>query len=106
MKTPIERYAISPRRYRSDVTPFDYGPDDQLRRVPTDDGRISFKNQSWRVPKAFRGKIVVIRPTATDGLYDVVFRTTRIAVVDLRSQAMQSQPVTDVPEHPSPMSPV
>jgi len=105
MLTPIERYAPSPRPYRPTIEPFDYGPDDRPRRVPAD-GRISFNAGRWRVPKAFRGKIVAVRPTSTDGLYDVVFRTTSIAAIDLRDQTRQSQSVTDVPEHPSPMSPV
>ena len=105
MLTPIDRYAVSPRRYRPIIAPFDYTPDDQLRRVPSDT-RISFKGQRWRVPKAFKGKLVAVRPTHADGLYDVVFRTTNIAAIDLRRQNRQSQPVTDVPEQVSPMSPV
>ena len=105
MLTPIDRYAASPRPYRPTVEPFEYGPDDQLRRVP-DDTRINFKARRWRVPKAFKGKIVAVRPTATDGLHQVFFRTTRIADIDLRSQTRQAQTVTDVPEQVSPMSPV
>ena len=105
MLTPIDRYAASPRTYRPTVEPFAYGPDDQLRRVP-DDTRITFKGQRWRVPKAFKGKLVAVRPTPTDGLYDVVFRTAHIATIDLHRQNSQSQPVTDVPEQVSPMSPV
>jgi transposase InsO family protein len=106
MAVPIDRYALSPRPYRPKVEPFDYAPDDQLRRVPQGDGRINFNGQRWRVPKAFRQKLVAVRPTPTDGLYDVIFRTTRIAAIDLRGQSGQSQTVTDVPEHPSLMSPV
>lgn len=105
MQTPIDRYAASPRAYRPIVEPFDYGPDDQTRRVPSDT-RISFKGQRWRVPKAFKGKLVAVRATDTDGLYDVVFRTHHIAAIDLRGQTRQSQSVTDVPEQVSPMSPV
>ncbi len=105
MRTPIDRYAASPRTYRPTLKPFDYAPGDQLRRVPSDT-RISFKNQRWRVPRAFAGKLVAVRPAATDGVYGVFFRTTRIAEIDLRTQSRQSQPVTDVPEQVSPMSPV
>lgn len=83
LRTPVERYAVSPRAYRPLVEPYDYGPDDQLRRVSPTEGRIAFKGRSCRVPKAFKGKIVAIRPTPTDGLYDVVFRSTRIAAIDL-----------------------
>jgi transposase InsO family protein len=103
--TPIDRYAPSPRPYRPAPEPFDYGPDDQLRRVPTH-GRISFKNRLWRVPKAFRGKLVAVRRGAKDGVYDVFFRTRLITSIDLNQPMEHLQPVTDVPEHPSRMSPV
>jgi len=103
--TPIERYAASPRPYRETVESFAYGPDDQLRRVPPH-GRISFKNRLWRVPKAFNGKLVALRPTPQDGVYDIVFRTSHLKTIDLRSQIDHLQPVTDVSAHPSRMSPV
>lgn len=83
LAVPIDRYLISPRPYRPTPQPFDYGPDDRLRRVPAY-GRISFKNQLCRVPKAFRGKTVAVRPTPHDGLHEVFFRTERIASIDLR----------------------
>ncbi len=82
LKTPIERYAISPRPYRSAIQPFTYQADDQLRRV--DDGRISFAGRRIRVPKAFSDKTVALRPAQTDGQYDLVFRTTTIATIDLK----------------------
>jgi transposase InsO family protein len=85
LHTPLDRYAISPRPYRPLVEPFDYAPDDKPRRVPNADSRISFNGRLWRVPKAFKGKTVAVRPTQTDGLYDVVFRTAQIAVIDLRA---------------------
>ncbi len=81
LKTPIERYASSLRPYRGVIEPFAYGPDDQLRRV--DDGRISFAARRIRVPKAFSGKTIALRPTQADGQYDLVFRTTIITTIDL-----------------------
>jgi len=82
MATPIERYQPSPRPYRTLIEPFAYASDDQLRRVQQF-GRISFKGRQLRIPKAFRGKTIAIRPTAEDGVYDVVFRTTLVASLDL-----------------------
>jgi hypothetical protein len=79
--TPIERYAISPRPYRHAVEPFAYGPDDLPRKVQ--DGRISFKTRLIRVPKAFSGKIMALRPTNIDGRYDLVFRSKTISTIDL-----------------------
>jgi transposase InsO family protein len=105
LATPIERYAPSPRPYRPNPEPFAYAPDDQLRRVPPH-GRISFKNRLWRVPKAFSGKLLALRPSANDGVYDIFFRTKLINSIDLKQPMEHPQPVTDVSEQPSPMSPV
>jgi transposase InsO family protein len=105
LKPPIDRYTPSPRPYRETDEPFTYGPDDLTRRVHQF-GRVSFKGRMFKVPKAFRGKLIALRPTDSDGKFDVVFRTTRIAEIDLRSPIRQSQPVTDVSEQVSPMSPV
>ena len=102
--TPVERYQPSPRPYRHQVEPFAYGPDDQPRSIH--DGRLSFKGHRFRVPKAFNGKIIAVRPAARDGLHTVIFRTTPIATIDLKRPMDHVQPVTDVPEHPSRMSPV
>jgi transposase InsO family protein len=81
LKTPIERYAPSSRSYSDHVEPFAYGPDDLPRRV--DDGRISFNARRIRVPKAFSGKILALRPTHIDGQYDLVFRAKTITTIDL-----------------------
>ena len=103
--TPVDRYTVSPRPYRETLEPFEYGPDDQLRRVPPH-ARISFKGQRYRVPKAFNGKIIALRSTPIDGVFDVVFRTNRITSIDLARPLGHPQPVTDVSEHLSRMSPV
>jgi len=103
--TPVDRYTCSPRPYRETSEPFEYGPDDQLRRVPPD-ARISFKGQRYRVPRAFNGKIIAVRATQHDGVYDVVFRTNRITSIDLARPVGHLQPVTDVSEHPLRISPV
>ena len=79
---PITRYSSSPRAFPDHITPFDYAPDDLLRRVHQ--GRISFAGRRLRVPKAFQGKTLAIRPTPIDGLYDIIFRATPITQIDLR----------------------
>jgi transposase InsO family protein len=105
MLTPVERYAHSPRSYRETVQPFDYAPDDHVRRVQQL-GRFSFKNRTFKAPKAFVGKTIALRPTQIDGQYHLVFRTTLISSIDLARPMDHPQPVTDVSEHPSTMSPV
>lgn len=102
---PIERFRPSPRPYKETIEPFEYGPDDLLRRVDQT-GRFSFRNRLFKAPRAFRRRAIALRPTATDGVYDMIFRTTRIASIDLRAPMEHPQPVTDVSEHLSRMSPV
>jgi transposase InsO family protein len=106
LRTPIERYRPSPRPYAETIEPFSYGPDDQLRRVSNHYSRLHFKGRLWRVPKAFKGKLIAIRPTAIDGVYDIVFRTTLIKSIDLKASVDHPQPVSDVSAHLSRMSPV
>jgi len=89
METPGDRYVASPRPYRPDPEPFDYAPEDVMRRVQQL-GRLSFKGRTWKVPRAFYRKTVAIRPTDIDGRYDVVFRTTTIATLDLRAKDNQT----------------
>jgi transposase InsO family protein len=82
MITPIERYTASPRPYRPDVQPFEYAPDDILRAVAG--GRISFHSRRLRLPKAFNGKTIALRPTQQDGVFDTFFRAQFITTIDLR----------------------
>ncbi len=104
LETPASRHTVSPRPYQEQLEAFAYAPGDILRKVQ--DGRIGFHARRWRISKAFNGRIVALRPTATDGLWRVVFRAIQIATLDERSKDEQTQPVTDVPEQPSRMSPV
>jgi hypothetical protein len=105
LATPVDRYRISPRPYRPDPEPFDYAPHDQLRRVQQG-GHLSFNNRRIKVPKAFAGKAVALRPTQHDGLFEVFFRTKNLGAIDLRLESHHPQRVTDVSEHLSRMSPV
>jgi transposase InsO family protein len=105
LATPASRHAISPRRFNPNPVPFEYGPDDELRRV-YDGGRIDFKGRTFRIGRAFRGKTIAVRPLQDDGRYDVMFRTSRIAALDLKAPISHPPLVTDVPEHLSRMSPV
>jgi transposase InsO family protein len=82
LATPASRHTVSPRIYQPRPEPFAYGPDDQMRRV-YDGGRVDFKGRTFRIGRAFRRKTIALRPTAEDGRYDVMFRTTRIATLDL-----------------------
>ena len=54
----------------------------RLRRVTTG-GRISYRNQRYRVGKAFTGKQVAITPTTTDGIFHVTYRHHHIRTINL-----------------------
>ena len=105
LAVPASRYQPSLRDYVETVAPFEYAPNDVVRRVQQG-GHVSFLGRNLKVPKAFRGKDIAFRPTTQDGLFDVVFRTQTIATVDIRPLDGSLESVHDVSEHPSTISPV
>jgi transposase InsO family protein len=105
LAVPASRYQPSPRDYVETIAPFEYASDDVVRRVQQG-GHVSFLGRALKVPKAFRGKAVAFRRTTTDGVFDVIFRTQRIATIDIRPLDRAPKSVHDVSEHLSTMSPV
>ncbi len=105
LAVPASRYQPSPRDYVETIALFEYAPGDIVRRVQQG-GHVSILGRSVKVPKAFRGKAVAFRPTTHDGVFDVVFRTQRIATIDIRPLDRGPKSVHDVSEHPSTLSPV
>ncbi|WP_307353290.1 IS481 family transposase [Caulobacter ginsengisoli] len=106
MATPIERYRPSSRPFPETIAPFQYQDDQAEPRKVCPAGRFSFKNRTFKAPRAFRRRTIALKPTTTDGVYDLIYRTAHIASIDLRRSMDQTQPVTDVPERLSPISPV
>jgi transposase InsO family protein len=105
LAVPASRYQPSPRDYVETIAPFEYAPGDIVRHVQQG-GHVSFLSRAIKLPKAFRGKAVAFRPTTTDGVFDVVFRTQMIATIDIRPLDCKPESVHDVSEHLSTMSPV
>jgi len=103
MHTPSERYAISPRPMPQVVTPPEYEPQSQVRKV-WNPGLISFRGRQIVCPFAFVGRHVALRATNTDGVFDLCYRSHVLSQVDLRQNINQS--VLDVPERVSSISPV
>ncbi len=89
LRPPASRYQPSPRSYRETPEPIDYAPQDQVRTVQ-DGGRISFKGLTRRVPHAFKGRPVALRPSQADGCYDVFYRHQKIATLDFSTTAPTS----------------
>ena len=95
---PASRYQVSPRDYPAVLPTIEYDPTDEVRRVQKG-GWISLYGQSVRVPKAFIGQPMGLRPTLTDGRVEVVFISHRLGLIDLTQPIYRVQPVTHVPEH-------
>lgn len=85
LEVPASRYQVSPRTYPETLPPIVYATDDIVRKVDSS-GHISFRNRPIRISKAFRGYPVAIRPTRTDGRFDVVFCHQSVATIDLKQQ--------------------
>ena len=83
MATPASRYQPSPRPLPQGPLLPDYGAGDAVRRVQQG-GWISFQGRDIHLPKAFCGHQVAIRPTLTDGVWEIYFAAHRLSQVDLR----------------------
>lgn len=84
MKVPAQRYSASPRPFVDRPQPWDYSPDDAVRRV-WKPGRLSFCGRTFRVGKALEGRDVGVRPTDRDGVYEVRYRKLLVRRIDLRA---------------------
>lgn len=80
---PVSRYQASPRGFPERLPRWEYGPADQVRQVQAA-GWISFRGREFRLSKAFRGERVALRPTLTDGVWEVFFGPHGIARIDIR----------------------
>jgi transposase InsO family protein len=83
MQSPSSRYQLSPRPFPEILPPILYDVGDIVRKVD-EGGKISFRNRSFRVGKAFRYNPVALRPTWIDGNYDVFFCQLKVAQISLR----------------------
>jgi transposase InsO family protein len=83
LAVPASRYQPSPRPFPEVLPPIEYGPDDQVRIVHGA-GQISYRNQEWYVSQALLRQPVALRPTAEDGVLDVIYCHITIRQLDLR----------------------
>ena len=83
MLVPATRYRVSAREFPETLPPLRYGPRDEVRKVQMD-GEISFRNRAFNVGKAFRGYRVALRPTLTEGVFDVFFCHEKVAQIALK----------------------
>ncbi|CAN5700714.1 hypothetical protein BH11PSE3_BH11PSE3_49200 [soil metagenome] len=81
LAVPADRYRPSPRRFSPEVDPFEYQPDDILRRVDVA-ANISIQGRRLKASKALIGKQVAIRPTQRDSVFDLLFRHVTVKSID------------------------
>jgi hypothetical protein len=102
-EVPASRYQPS-KQTMPDVLPEpEYGSSEIVRTVSATKAYVSFKGKMWKVPQAFRGERLAIRPTSEDGKYGVFFAAHhQVATIDLTG----GKSVGHVSEQVSAMSPV
>ena len=101
-QVPASRYRPS-KRPMPDVLPEpEYDSTEIVRTVSRTKAYISFKGRPWKVPQAFRGERLAIRPTSNEGKYGVFFAAHQVATIDLTG----GKSVGHVSEQVSAMSPV
>jgi transposase InsO family protein len=101
LQVPASRYRPSLRAMPSHVPQVQYDEHEILRTVSSTKSYISFKGRLWKIPQAFRGERLAIRPRTPDGCYAVCFGPYEIATIDLTNPEC----VSDVSEQVSAMSP-
>jgi len=98
---PASRYRPSRRAMPDRLPTVEYDAGEIVRMVGTTKAYISFKGRLWKVPQAFCGERLAIRPRGTDDQYGVFFGAHPIAELDLAT----NKSVGYVSEQVSTMSP-
>jgi transposase InsO family protein len=90
LATPATRYAPSTRAFPTTLPPIEYSPGDELRTVKTK-GEITWRNRTYFLGQGFARQPAAIRPTATDGLYEVYFCQQRLGWIQLQDPPAKSK---------------
>ena len=99
MQVPASRYQPSPRAMPDTLPEVEYDSDEITRKVDRTNAHISVNGRKWKLPKAFRGETVALRPRQPDGLLAVCFGANQIATIDLNDNPEDTlQTVNHVPE--------
>jgi transposase InsO family protein len=85
-EVPASRYRPSARAMPRRLPEIEYGSHEVVRAVSTTKAYVSFRGRLWKVPQAFCGERLAIRPLNTDGHYGIFFAAHRIATIDLTNR--------------------
>lgn len=83
MAVPATRFEKSDQPFPETLPPIMYDQGETVRKVDIA-GRISFKNQPFRVGRALYGHPVAIRPVDVDGRFEVFFCAHKIRAIEVR----------------------
>jgi transposase InsO family protein len=83
LEVPVTRYQPSARAFPEQIPDIEYAPGDIVRKTQ-DHGALYFCGRVFRISKALRGYPVALRPTTTDGQFDVFFCHHKVAQIDFR----------------------
>jgi transposase InsO family protein len=100
-EVPAARYRPSARSMPDRLPEVQYDEHEIVRKVSSTKAYVSFRGRQWKVPQAFQGERVAIRPQSPDGHYGIFYASQEIAAINLTL----SKGVSDVSEHVSAMSP-
>jgi transposase InsO family protein len=100
-QVPASRYRPSARSMPDRLPTLVYDAHEIVRLVPATKAYVSFKGRLWKVPQAFCGERLAIRPMTTDGQFGVFFGANQVANIDLTNKKC----VGHVSEQVSVMSP-
>lgn len=98
---PASRYRPSLRSMPKSLPAPEYDSHELVRAVSSTKAYVSFKGRFWKVPQAFCGERLAIRPTSSEDRYGVFFAAHQVASIDLTGR----KSVGHVSEQVSAMSP-
>jgi len=83
MKVPASRYKISNRTFPEALPSIEYAPQDFVRKVQQK-GIVHFRGKEFRIPMAFMGQPVALRPNPdSDCIFDVFYIRQLVNHIDL-----------------------
>ena len=91
LAVPASRYQASARSLPERLAAPHYHETDLVRRVSAD-GYVSFRGRRLKMSQAFAGQPVALRPTTTDGLWEVFFSRFVVAPVGRRPHPAPGEP--------------
>lgn len=80
---PCSRYAASARQFPEHLPAIEYNQEDEVIRVRKS-GQIQFRKQSFWIGEGLAEQPIAMRPSDTDGVYNVFFCDRKVTSIDLR----------------------